>query len=413
MHEASYPSRFGGSLDLSSYRGFEGSDSSKAVKLFLARLKNLETVFGLLYTRRIQADLTIARHQKFDSGIAALWMLRDGMPQGADRVMIDVARQNLPTLRRYVRLRARALRLGAPSTIKLYVPIKLSRTFPIESAIETAITASSPLGTAYQDRLRSRLHKGWMHLPPTPGKHDLMDIYPGVNGGHPYFLMDYKSDYTSSRDFVGGLTSMMAQADIPPEDIPDTIDDPPTYGNAILYVGDMLLDDYMIRNARSADERLSFLVSSADLLWARFFRWVIVAELDAAVEREIINGHTPSGNEVSVLYLQLLQDYYGKELVDDQQAQEWMTFSVPFLSYEHQFWASAIAAASTIKNGMDAGDPTARVAVDEIYGRTETDRSYQILKGVGIDMTQPEPYRAVIVRLNKQLDQIETLLTAK
>jgi oligoendopeptidase F len=62
---------------------------------------------------------------------------------------------------------------------------------------------------------------------------------------------------------------------------------------------------------------------------------------------------------------------------------------------------------------MDTGDPTARVAVDEIYGRTETDRSYQILKGVGIDMTQPEPYRAVIVRLNKQLDQIETLLTAK
>src|SRR5260370_38236645 len=79
-----------------------GEKSARAK--FLERLHGLENAFALLLARRIDADLTIARHRKFHDGAEAYWFLRDGMPPGTQRVMIDVARQNLATTPRYLQL---------------------------------------------------------------------------------------------------------------------------------------------------------------------------------------------------------------------------------------------------------------------------------------------------------------------
>ncbi len=82
---------------------FQGSEQVEAYETYLQKLQSLQDVYALLYTRRVEADLTIGRQRKFKDGIDALWFLEDGMPEGSHQVMIDVARKNTLTVRRYVK----------------------------------------------------------------------------------------------------------------------------------------------------------------------------------------------------------------------------------------------------------------------------------------------------------------------
>jgi oligoendopeptidase F len=394
----------------------QGKDQASAYEVLLRKLQSLQDVYGLLYTRRIEADLTIARQRKFKDGVDAIWYLRDGMPEGSHRIMVDVARANLPTLQRYAKLRNRSLGLDRISYADLNLPPpEISHRFLIAEAVKTALAASAPLGASYQERLRERMHAGWMHLPPWPSKAQSYGIYPPVGGSSPYFVMSYTSDYLSSRAFVGGVTLMMTDADMPPEYTAETWDDPDIYGNAPIYVGNMLHDDYLAAHAANRWERIAYLVNALDLYWAQYFQWTLQAELDEKVQALIIDGKTPTGAQISQIYLQLLHDYFGQspDVVDNVYAAEWMTHRVPFASYEHLAWPPAIAAAARIMEGLRAGDENARKAVDEIWGRSDYDRTYQMLQQVGIDMAKPEPYQALIRRMNRQLDELEYLLDQK
>jgi oligoendopeptidase F len=191
-----------------------GEKSARAK--FLERLHGLENAFGLLLARRIDADLTIARHRKFQDGAEAYWFLRDGMPPGTHRVMIDVARKNLATAHRYFELRARALNRERVSYADFYDPIPgVSRSFSISDTMNIAVAASAPLGPEYQQRLRQRFQARWMHLPSWPNKRVSGEVYPPVGGANPYFIMGYLPTLPKSRAFAGCVTLMMSDAENP------------------------------------------------------------------------------------------------------------------------------------------------------------------------------------------------------
>ena len=69
--------------------------------------------------------------------------------------------------------------------------------------------------------------------------------------------------------------------------------------------------------------------------------------------------------------------------------------------------------AAHVVEGMRAGDNSGRKVVDELLGRSDYDRTYPMLKEVGIDMTKPDPYQALIRRMKRQLEELEAQLDQK
>jgi oligoendopeptidase F len=51
-----------------------------------------------------------------------------------------------------------------------------------------------------------------------------------------------------------------------------------------------------------------------------------------------------------------------------------------------------------------------RMAELELLGRSDFDRTYQMLNEVGIDLTKPEPYQNMVNRMNRQLNELQSLL---
>jgi oligoendopeptidase F len=140
----------------------------------------------------------------------------------------------------------------------------------------------------------------------------------------------------------------------------------------------------------------------------------LASELDAQVQQLIKDGRTPNGIEISKLYLDLLRDYVGGEdKVDNVFGTEWITYSIPFESYEYQFWPPAMAAAASIMDGMKTGKIDINKAVTGVFGRGDGDRSYQLFQQLGINLSDPHVYEAVIRRMTSQLNELESLLEEK
>src|SRR5262249_59662752 len=97
--------------------------------------------------------------------------------------------------------------------------------------------------------------------------------------------------------------------------------------------------------------------------------------------------------------------------VGDVFGAEWMIYDVSFFSFEHQFWAAAIAAAAEMVEKVHAGDPDGLKALDAVYGRGDSDRSFHLLRQAGIDMASPEPYEALFRRMGKLLGELEGLVS--
>ncbi len=388
------------------------ADRRSVSRAFLRRLSDFEPTFGLLLTGRIEADRTIARHRKFDSSIDAIWYLRDGMPIGSQAIMIDATRRNLAVLQRYLRLLGRAIGIDHLTDADISArPYGQQPTIQFVQALEIATEASRPLGAGFQASLQHCLEQPWMSLAPAPTKNGTYAVFPPIGKAPPFHIMSFRPNYVYSRGFLGGAVLMTAFASALPDRTSDTRDDPGIYSNAMIYVGDMLFDEYMIAHASSREERIADYLSAADLIYRQYFRWVIVCDWERQVENLIARGETPDGHTLSGLFLELSREYYGEDAgvvsIDSLYGGQWMTYDVPCLSYEHEFWPPALAADCMVLNSIDAGDKQVLEKFYRVLGRGELDLAYYLFEDMGINPASEKPYRAVMQRMNRLLDGLE------
>jgi oligoendopeptidase F len=379
---------------------------------YLGKLKAVEIPFGTLLTRRIEADLTIARDRKFRDGIESQ-LFREGMPASAQSTLVQVAHANIATFHHYLALRSRAFGVSQASYLDAYADLPgASDRFTVQQSMDAIVAASALLGTDYQARLRERVATPWAHLPPWPQKREEYGIWYAVGGANPYGFMKYRETFNDSSGLAGLATLLMSYENIPHDRPTDTRNDPGIYSNAILYSGMILHVDYLKDHARDRQQRMAYLIRALDRTAQTIFRHTLTTEFESAIQEQILNGHPPSGDQISAQYLKLLRQYFGEgaNRVDDIYAREWMSVRLPFGSFETINWPFAMAAACSLVEKVRSGDMKARKGFDEVLGRGESDLSYDLLREAGVDLNTPEPYNAAVRRMNRLLDELETLL---
>lgn len=397
------------------------NEQMAATEAFLGRLRQLENVFGLLLTHRIEADATIARHRRFADGIDAL-LFNQGMPRAAQRNLVEVTRANLGTVHRYFELRRRALGLERLTYNDLFIPPPSgNRRFTVKETFDNTVSAMAPLGADYQAQLRELLKKPLMHLPPSPEKRENYAVYPPVGGANAYLFMKYRGDLRTSRSLAGAIALLMKGDGTPREFAQDSLEEDihtGIYDNAFLDAARFLYDDYLTDQASSEQERFAMLIASLDRLTNNYLRHVLASEFEAKAQDMILKGDAPTGKQLSQIYLDLLRQYYGHDknivTVDDTLAAQWMNIAVSFSSFEGLNFSFANAVACILVEKVRAGDAEVRKAFYRGRGNESDNRtSYGLLKQIGIDAAGLGPYQAVFHRMNFLLDELERMLKDK
>jgi oligoendopeptidase F len=179
-----------------------------------------------------------------------------------------------------------------------------------------------------------------------------------------------------------------------------------------------LLNNYMVNNVKSDEEKLYLLGSYLDLLRTTIFRQTSFAEFEWEVHKRIEKGEPVTGEDLSKLYLDIVRKYYGHNegacTVDDYIAYEWayIPHFVNYTYYVYQYSTSLIYATAFAEKVINEGQP----AVDKFYNILKggsSDYPIELIKKAGIDPLSSEAFDLTMKKMNKVMDMMESLISKK
>lgn len=385
-----------------------------------------DTFFGALskYQGTIAATLggavdghwMVAKARHYDTSVAAS-VDRDHVPPAVYTTLVERTNANLPTLHRYLKLRARMLGVTDLAYSDLYAPLVASdRSWTVDEAKALTLASVKPLGAEYSAEMAKGFGGRWMDVYPRPGKRSGAYMDGAAYDVHPFLLLNYTGDYDSvstlAHEWGHAMHSVLSRAQ------PYAKSDYATFIAEIASTfNEALLLDEMLRNAKSDDERLFYLGSSLEGLRTTYFRQAQFAEFELAIHTQVEKGEPLTGDSLNATYLDILKRYYGHEAgvtrIDDAYGVEWAYVPHFFYDFYVYQYATSIAASSLLSEDVLSGKKGALDRYLTLLRAGGSDDPYPLLVKAGVDLATPAPYDALARRMNEIMDEMEAILAKK
>lgn len=373
----------------------------------------LQNTLGSTLGQRVEAGVTEARLRGYPSAVAAS-LAENDIPESVYRTLVAEANAGLPTLHRYLKLRQRLLKLPDLQYHDIYPDLMASeRRFSPEDSARLITEAVAPLGADYQAKLRRALAANTMHVYPAPGKSSGA-YQSGVYGMTPLVFLNHQDTFNSASTYAHewghGMHTILANESQPFE----TAGYPLFLAEIASFTHELLLQEHMLKQSRSREERLFFLSEAIERLRSSFFRQTMFAEFELAVHDSQQRGEPLTGQRMSALYCGLLRKYHGADAgvmkIAPNVCSEWAFvshFYRPFYVYQY---ATSMAAAQHFASEVLSGQTAKRENYLNILRSGGSVHPVPLLKRAGLDMDSPAPYRALVRQMDRLLDEMETLL---
>jgi len=405
-------------LDQSAYTQYREAanrdERKKVFDAFWGTWKQFERTFGVIFHESLKKDAIYTRVRKYPDTLSRA-LDRERLPAAIYETLIAETNRNLPTLHRYFRLRAKLLGItGEMRYYDIYPPLVSSaRKYPIDEGRKMMLEAVKPLGERYVAAMAAGLQNRWMDVYPRPRKLSGAHMAGSAYDVHPFVLMNYNDNYESvstlAHEWGHAMHSYLSNAAQPFV----TSDYPIFVAEIASTFNEALLLEHMLKNAADDNERLLYLGSALENLRGTFFRQAMFAEFEREVHARVDRGEPLSGDKLTRIYGEILRRYHGDRegvvKIDDLYTVEWAYiphFYRPFYVFQY---ATSIAASSLLADAVLKGEPGARERYLKLLSAGGSDYPYELVKAAGVDLASPAPYRAVVARMNRIMDEIEAI----
>ncbi|NND81128.1 MAG: oligoendopeptidase F [Gammaproteobacteria bacterium] len=389
-------------------------DRKKVFDQFWTTWKDFEDSMGATLNSEVQANMFQAKARNYDSVLH--WQLsQENLPEKVYRTLVEQVNENLPTLHRYFKLRGRILGIEQMRYYDIYPPlVEMDTDFGIEASKQITREVLKPLGEEYNKHLATALDSNWAHAYPQPGKRSGAYMNGSAYDVHPYVLLNHNDDYnalsTYAHEWGHAVHTMLAKRAQPFETAYYS-----TFTAEIAStINEILLEEHLIAKAKTNQEKLFYLGQALESIRGTFFRQTMFAEFELAIHEAGERGEPLTGAVFSKMYMDLLKKYHGHDagvvLIDEPYNAEWAY--IPHFYYDMYVfqYATSISGAAWFADKFLKGDESARVDLVNVLKAGGSDYAYNILLDAGLDMASPEPYQALVKRMEDVMDRIEALL---
>ena len=405
-------------LDQSAYSLHRASRIRNDRKLvfdsFWGTWKAYETTLGQTLDTHVKTHVFEAKARKYDSALHAA-LSGPNIPVEVYHRLIEAAHRHLPSLHRYFRLRQRMLGVDQLSYYDIYPPLVASdRAFGLDESKALAIASAEPLGSSYVDMLKTGLAGDWMHVYPQPGKASGAYMYGSVYDVHPYLLLNYNGVYddvsTFAHEWGHAVHTMLSTAHNPYE----TSSYATFTAEIASTTNEVLLQEYMLAQDISDQERLFYLGTALEAVRGTFFRQVMFAEFELKIHELVEAGEALSGERMTEEYERLVRRYHGSDrgvlTYDPAYAIEWAFIPHFYRNFYVFQYATSIAGGTMFAERFLDGDDQARDDYLAVLSAGGSRYAYELLRDYGVDLATDAPYAALIARMGRVMDEIERIL---
>jgi oligoendopeptidase F len=292
--------------------------------------------------------------------------------------------------------------------------LKTPLRFDVAESERIASEVTKVYGPEYTAMLKKGFSAHWMDVLPRPGKQAGAYMNSSAYDVHPYLLFNHVYDYYSLSTFVHewghAVHSLLADETQPYE----TSSYSTFIAETASIANEMLLSDYMFNHAKTKEEQLYYLGQGLELIRTTFFRQTMFGEFQLAIHEVVEKGQALSGKKLTDIYCGLLERYYGAAegvtRIDPAYCIEWAMIPHFYYGFYVYQYATSIAGAAAFTKAIEENEPGARDRFIAMLKAGGSDYPYELYKKAGLDMATPDPYQALLARMNHILDQIDGLM---
>jgi oligoendopeptidase F len=226
--------------------------------------------------------------------------------------LVEGVNRNLASFHRYLSLRKRMMGVSELHYYDLYAPLvsSVKLEYTPEDAQKIVLAAVAPLGADYQATIRRAFDDRWIDLLPNDGKRS--GAYSNdVFGVHPFMLINYNGQYSDVSTLAHELGhTMQSYLSDKAQPFP-TADYPIFVAEVASTFNEALLNDYLLKQIKDDDARLSILGGYLENIKGTVFRQTQFAEFELRLHQMAQNGQPITGDALAKLYLDITRRYYG------------------------------------------------------------------------------------------------------
>ncbi len=363
---------------------------------------------------QVKRNLFFAHARGYDSALEAA-LDENNIPTDVYTTLIETVRRSLPSLHRYLALRARVLDLGgdAPHMYDLYAPLirEAEVVVPYDRARDQLGDAFAPLGDDYRALLRQGLNERWIDVLENKGK--VSGAYSaGAYGTVPFTLLNYRStlndEFTLAHEMGHSLHTYLAHGA-----------QPYVYAGYSIFIAEVastlneeLLREHLLGQTTDPRVKATLIVEHLDHLRATLFRQTLFAEFELTLHQHAANGEALTVDTINAVYRGLVEDYYGAGgvVVDELIAWEWSYVPHFYSSFYVYQYATGCSAAAALARAILAEGAPARDRYLSMLRAGSSDYPIALLRQAGVDATTAAPVEAAIAAFDRSIDDLSALL---
>jgi oligoendopeptidase F len=393
-------------------------DRRKVMDAFFTSLGKYRGTFGSMMNSNVQASVFYARARNYDSSLQASL---DGpnIPVSVYSRLIEGVNRNLPTFHRYLKLRKRMMGLAELHYYDLYAPLvaAVDTKYSVEESEHNILEALAPLGREYSAGAELAFTKRWIDMYPSEGKTAGAYSNGSAYDVHPYMLLNYNGKYDDMSTLAHELGHTM-HSYFSNKAQPYPLSQYPIFVAEVASTfNEALLNDYMLKHTKDDATRLSLLGNYLESIKGTVYRQTQFAEFELRMHEMVEKGQPLTGDALSKLYMDIVKKYYGHDqgvcIVDDYVAHEWAFIPHFYNSFYVFQYATSFTASSALSEKVLAGEPGSTARYLKFISSGQSEYPIDLLKDAGVDMTSDEPLQLTVKKMNRVMDEMETMLDAQ
>ena len=393
-------------------------DRQKVMEAFFTALGKYRGTFGSMMNSNVQTSVFYAHARNYDNSLEAT-LDQPNIPISVYSRLVEGVNRNLPTFQRYLKLRKRMMGLSDLHYYDLYAPLvsSVDTKYSVDVAESNILDALAPLGSEYAAGAKRAFTERWIDMYPNEGKTAGAYSNGAAYDVHPYMLLNYNGKYDDMSTLAHELGHTM-HSYFSNKNQPYPLSSYPIFVAEVASTfNEALLIDYTLKHTQDDATRLSLLGNYLEGIKGTVFRQTQFAEFELRMHEMVEKGQPLTGDALSKLYSEIVKKYYGHDqgicIVDDYIANEWAFIPHFYNSFYVFQYATSFTASAALSEKVLSGDPGATQRYLKFISAGKSKYPIELLQDAGVDMTTDEPLELTVKKMNRVMDEMETLLDKK